>query len=79
MAVSNQLTSMEADSPQLNSIEERYSNFFEQMKHNHSDWSDQHERVRHTALSLHLHLFLYIVSEVLENLFCAGFSFCLRT
>ncbi|PLW24183.1 hypothetical protein PCASD_04467 [Puccinia coronata f. sp. avenae] len=45
MAVSNQLTSMEADSPQLNSIEERYSNFFEQMKHNHSDWSDQHERI----------------------------------
>ncbi|PLW13229.1 hypothetical protein PCANC_18015 [Puccinia coronata f. sp. avenae] len=45
MAVSNQLTSMEADSPQLNSIEERYSNFFEQMKHNYSDWSDQHERI----------------------------------
>ncbi|KNZ43656.1 geranylgeranyl diphosphate synthase, type III [Puccinia sorghi] len=44
MALSNDIN-MEADSSQLNGIEERYSNFFERMKHNHSEWSQQNERI----------------------------------
>jgi len=44
MAVSNDIN-MEADLSQLNGIEERYSNFFETMKQNQSDWSQQNERI----------------------------------
>jgi len=43
MAVSNDIN-MEADLSQLNGIEERYSNFFETMKENQSDWSQQNEK-----------------------------------
>ncbi|OAV99088.1 hypothetical protein, variant [Puccinia triticina 1-1 BBBD Race 1] len=44
MAVSNGIN-MELDSPQLNGIEERYSNFFEKMKDNNPDWSEPQERI----------------------------------